>query len=427
MGEYHDLYFESDVLLLTDVFENFRKTCMQYYKLDPCHYFTSPGLSWDAMLKMTNIKLELMTDIDMFQFIEKGMHDGVSYITNRYGEANNKYIKEYDEKAPSKYIMYLDANNLYGWAMSQYLPTGNFKWMTNKKIEQINLGKYKTDDKKGLILEVDLEYPQELHDMHNDYPVCPEKVKVSNDMLSGYCKKVAEKYKISIVLVSKLIPTLRDNKEYVLHYRNLQLYLDLGLKIKKVHRVLKFDQSPWLKQYIDFNTEKRKHAKNSFEKDFFKLMNNSVFGKTMENLHKRVDVRLVTDEKKPDKLIAKPTYVSSKIFNENLMAVHKVKETLTLNRPAYVGMCILDLSKMLMYDFHYSCILKKYNNRARLLFTNTDSLTYEIEAEDVYKDLWDDKDMFDNSDYTESSPYYCNVNKKNHWKIQGRSLWYPDH
>ena len=140
-------------------------------------------------------------------------------------------------------------------------------------------------------------------------------------------------------------------------------------------------------------------------------MNNSVFGKMMDNLRKRVDVRLVTNEKKLDKLTSKPTYVSSKIFNENLMAVHKVKETLTLNRPAYVGMCILDLSKTLMYDFHYNYIKKKYNNRVRLLFTDTDSLTYEIEAEDVYKDFWNDKDMFDNSDYPESSPYYCNVNK----------------
>ena len=412
MGEYHDLYLVSDVLLLTDVFENFRKTCMPYYKLDPCHYFTSLGLSWDAMLKMTNIKLELMTDIDMFQFIEKDMHGGVSYIANRYGNANNKYMKEYDEKAPSKYIMYLGANNLYGWAMSQYLPTGNFKWMTDKEISKIDPGKYKAYGKKGLILEVDLEYLRELHNIHNDYLVVPEKVKVSNDMLSAYCKKIAEKYNISIGLVSKLIPTLRYKKEYVLHHHNLQLYLDLGLKIKKVHRVLKFDQSPWLKHYIHFNTEKQKHAKNSFEKDFFKLMNNSVFGKTMENLRKRVDVRLVTNQKKLDKLSSKSTYVSSKIFNENLMAVHKVKETLTLNRPAYVGMCILDLSKMLMYDFYYNYIKKKYNNRARLLFTDTDSLTYEIEAEDVYKDFWNSKDMFNNSDYLESSPYYCNVNKK---------------
>ena len=145
MGEYHDLYLKSDVLLLTDVFENFRKTCLQYYKLDPCHYFTSPGLSWDAMLKMTNIKLEVMTDVDMFQFIEKGMRGGVFYIANRYGKANNNYMKEYDEKAPSKYIMYLDASNLYGWAMSQCLPKGNFKWISEREIKRIDLGSYSAE------------------------------------------------------------------------------------------------------------------------------------------------------------------------------------------------------------------------------------------------------------------------------------------
>ena len=158
---------------------------------------------------MTNIKLELMTDIDMFQFIEKGMLGGVSYIANRYRNANNKYMKEYDEKAPSKYIMYPDANSLNGWAMSQYLPTGNFKWMTDKEISKINLGKYKADGKNRLILEVDLEYPHRLHDMHNDYPVCPEKVKVSKNMLSAYCKTIVEKYNISIGLVSKLIPNIK--------------------------------------------------------------------------------------------------------------------------------------------------------------------------------------------------------------------------
>ena len=173
----------------------------------------SPGLSWDAMLKMTNIKLELMTDVDKFQFIEKGMHGRVSYIANRHGKANNKYIKEYDEKAPSEYIMYLDANSLCGWAMSQYLPRSNFKWMSEKEIKKINFAKYKENGKTGLILEVDLEFPQELHDLHNDYPLAPEKVKVLKNMLSGYCKKIAEKYNISIGLVSKLIPMLRDKKK----------------------------------------------------------------------------------------------------------------------------------------------------------------------------------------------------------------------
>ena len=218
--------------------------------------------------------------------------------------------------------------------MSQYLPTGGFKWMTQKQIDNIDLAKYKEDSKNGLILEVDLKYPQDLHNFHNDYPLAPEKVKVTDSMLSNYSKRIADKYIISTGLVYKLIPTLSNKEKYVLHYRNLQLYIDLGLKVSKVHRVLELNQSPWLKQYIAFNTEKRKNAKNAFEKEFFKLMNNSVFGKTMENIRKRVDVRLVTDEKKLLKLTSKPTYVSCKIFNENLVAVHKIKETITLNRPA---------------------------------------------------------------------------------------------
>ena len=420
MGDYHDLYLKSDILLLADVFENFRKTCLQYYKLDPCHYFTSPGLSWDAMLKMTDIKLELMVDIDMFQFIEKGMRGGISYIANRYGKANNKYMKNYDEKTPSKYIMFLDANNLYGWAMSQYLPTGNFKWLSQNQIEKTNLGKYTENSKKGLILEVDLEYPQELHDLHNDYPLGAEKIKVAKDMLSDYCKKIADKFNISSGLVHKLIPTLNDKEKYILHYRNLQSYLSLGLKLKKIHRVLEFNQSPWLKQYIDFNTQKRTHAKNGFEKDFFKLMNNSV-----ENIRKRVDVRLVTSKEKLLKLASKPTYVSSKIFNENLVAVHKIKETLTMNRPAYIGMCILDLSKTLMYDFHYNYIKHKYGNKAKLLFTDTDSLTYEIETNNAYNDFFKDKSKFDNSDYPENSPYFNKINKKIIGKFKDEAAGVP--
>ena len=353
------------------------------------------------------------------------MRGGISYIANRYGKANNKYMKDYNEKAPSKYIMYLDANNLYGWAMSQYLPTGGFKWLTEKQINNINLAKYKEDSKKGLILEVDLEYPKELHDLHNDYPLGPEKVKVTKDMLSDYCKNIADKYNISTGLVHKLIPTLNDKEKYVLHYRNLQLYLNLGLKLKKVHRVLEFNQSPWLKKYIDFNTDKRKNAINAFEKDFFKLMNNSVYGKTMENLRKRVDVRLVTDEKKLLKMASKPTYVSSKIFNENLVAVHKIKESLTLNKPAYVGMCILDLSKTLMYDFHYNYIKNKYGDKAKLLFTDTDSLCYEIKAEDIYKDFYNDKDKFDFSEYNKNSIFFDNENKKVIGKFKDEACGIP--
>ena len=262
-------------------------------------------------------------------------------------------------------------------------------------------------------MEVDLKYPKELHNLHNDYPCAAEKIEVNKDMLSPYCKKIADQYNISTSLVHKLIPTLSNKEKYVLHYRTLQLYINLGLKITKVHSVLEFNQSPWMKPHIDFNTQKRTNGKNAFEKYFFKLMNNSVFGKTMENLRKRVDVRLVTVEKKMIKLTSKPTYVSSKIFNRHLVAVHiKIKETLTLNSPAYVGMCILDLSKTLMYDFHYNYIKNKNGNKAKLLFTDTNSLTHEIETNDVYQDFWNDKEKFDFSDYSENSKFYDKTNKK---------------
>ena len=425
MGDYHDLYLKSDTLLLADIFENFRKTCLQYYKLDPCHYFSSPGLSWDAMLKMTKIKLELITDIDMYQFVEKGLRGGTSYIANRFSEANNKYMENFDENLPSKYIMYLDANNLYGWAMSQYLPTGNFKWLTKKQIEQTNLARYSEEQDEGLLLEVDLDYPQELHDLHNDYPLAPEKLKVNKNMLSKYCQKIAGKFNISSGQVHKLITTLGKKEKYVLHYRNLQLYLSLGLKLKKVHRVLQFNQSPWLKKYIDFNTNKRTLSKNDFEKNFFKLMNNSVFGKTMENLRKRVDVRLVTNKEKLLKLTSKPSYVSIKIFNENLVAVHKIKETLLMNRPSYVGACILDLSKAHIYDFHYNYIKQKYGDKAKLLFTDTDSLTYEIETADAYADFFKDKNKFDNCDYNKKSPFYFDENKKVIGKFKDEAAGIP--
>ena len=184
MGEYHDLYLKSDVLLLADVFEMFRKTCLKFYDLDPCHYFTSPGLSWDAMLKMTNVKLELISDIDQFLFIEKGIRGGVSYICKRYAKANNKYINNYNPEEPSNFLVYIDANNLYGWSMTQDLPINGFRWISNK---EFNLAKL--PEGKGLILEVDLEYPEELHDMHNDFPLAPEKMEIRNHMLSDYCKQ----------------------------------------------------------------------------------------------------------------------------------------------------------------------------------------------------------------------------------------------
>ena len=409
LGEYHDLYLKTDVLQLTDVFENFRDECFKYFGLDPAHYFTSPGLAWDAALKKSKVELELISDIDMQLLIEKGLRGGISYIAHRYAKANNKYLPDYNPEKEDSYLMYLDANNLYGWAMSQPLPTGDFKWLDPEKVKLFD---YDESSKKGIILEVDLKYPEELHDLHNDYPCTPQKMIITDNMLSDYTRKLKEENSVSSGKVPKLVTTLYDKKKYVIHYRNLQQCLELGMKITKIHRVLEFDQSPWLKEYIDFNTKKRMNTKITFEKEFFKLMNNSVFGKTMENLRNRVNIELVTNEERLNKLSAKPTYVSSKIFNQDLVGVHTKKEKLLLDKPSYVGMCILDLSKTHMYDFHYNYIKKKYPD-SQLLFTDTDSLFYHIKSEkDIYEEFWVDRELFDNSDYPESSKFFFKENKK---------------
>ena len=396
--EYHELYNETDVLLLADIFENFRDLCLKIYGLDPAHYFTAPGLAWDACLKMTDIQLELLSDPNMLLMFEKGIRGGISIISNRYGEANNKYMgKGFNRNKLIKYLMYLDANNLYGCAMSMKLPTHGFKWLTSK--EMVNLFNnqiLQVWEKTPCVLEVDLEYPKNLHDKHNDYPFCPERVKCKNG-------------------VEKLIPNLRSKTKYVIHYKNLIQCLKAGMKLKKIHRGIKFVESEWMKPYIEMNTKLRAEAKNNFEKDFYKLMNNSVFGKTMENIRNRVNVKLVNTEEKLRKLVSKPNFRSLKIFNENLISVHMKKTSLTMNKPVYLGMCILDLSKTIMYDFHYNYIKQKYGDKAKLLFTDTDSLMYEIETEDFYKDISKDvKDRFDTSDYPENhhSGIPTGINKK---------------
>ena len=397
LKEYHEVYNITDVLLLADIFENFRDLCLKNYGLDPVYYYTAPGLAWDAMLKMTKINLELLSDIDMLLMVEKGIRGGVSMISNRYGKANNKYMKDYNKKEASKYLMYVDANNLYGWAMVKKLPIHSFKWMTEKELK--NLFKVQVVqfwERTPCILEVDLEYPEELHDLHNDYPLCPERVECNHK-------------------VKKLIPNLRHKNNYVVHYKTLMQYLNLGMELKKIHRGIRFTESDFLKPYIDTNVKLRTQAKNDFEKDFFKLMNNSVFGKTMENIRNRVNIKLVDSGEQFKKLTAKPNYESRKIFNENLVSVHMKKTSLTMNKPVYLGMSILDLSKTLMFDFHYKYIKPKYGNKAKLLFTDTDSFLYEIQTEDFYKDISRDvKDRFDTSNYPKNHPsiIVTGINKK---------------
>ena len=375
---------KTDVLLLADVFETFRDVCLKNYSLDPCWYYTAPGLSWDAMLKKTKIKLELLHDSNMLLMIEQGIRGGISIISKRYAKANNKYLNNYNPNEESTFIKYLDANNLYGWAMSQPMPYEGFKWMHKAELE--NWRKY------PCILEVDLYYPKELHELHNDYPLAPESLKINK--------------------VEKLVPNLNNKEKYVVHHSTLKLYESLGLKITKVHRGILFKESEWLAKYINMNTNLRTKATNDFEKDFFKLMNNSVFGKTMENIRNRQDIQLCNTEEQVKKLISKPNFKKRTIFSENLAAVHMHKTELVFNKPIYIGMSILDISKNLMFDFHYNYIKILYP-QAKLLLSDTDSLMYEIKTEDFYKDIYADiETIFDTSAYNNHPVIDKKLNKK---------------
>ena len=282
LGDYHDLYVQSDTLLLADVFENFRDMCLKEYELDPAHFLSLPGLAWQACLKKTNIELELLTDYDMLLMVEKGIRGGICHSIQRYAKANNKYMKSYNKDEESSYIQYLDTNNLYGWAMSKKLPTNGFKWLdtsgTSNKINEEFIKNYNENDNKGYILKMDVKYPKRLYELHSDLPFLSERMEVNK------CKK--------------LFCNLFNKKKYVAHINSLKQALNHGLKLKKIHRVIEFNQKEWLKPYIDMNTELRKEAKNDFEKDLLKLMNNSVFGKTMENIRKHRDIKLVTTGKK---------------------------------------------------------------------------------------------------------------------------------
>ena len=448
LGDYHDLYLQTDVHLLADVFENFRRTAMATYGLDPAWYYTLPGYSWDCLLKCTNIELEQITEPDMYLFIEKGLRGGISMVSHRHAQANNSYMENYNNEEPTSFIQYLDANNLYGWAMSQPMPTGGFQWVefTEKLLET------PADATNGYILEVDLDYPASLHRQHNDYPLAPEKMKVTKGMMSPYQQKLIDELSITSFETEKLVLNLQPKIRYVLHYRNLQLYLSLGLRLSKVHKVLKFSQSPWMASYIHKNTELRTKATNDFSKDFFKLMNNAVshswispfslfqisaefvncparllldwvsfsvslvqvFGKTMENVRKRVNVKIVRsdEEEKILKFVAKPTFTRQEIFNPFLVGIQNHKEKVLLNKPIYVGMSVLDLSKHLMYDFYYNHLKKLYTHNIRLLYTDTDSVIIHVTTEDIYADMMKHADLYDTSNYSPDHQLFSDTNKK---------------
>ena len=395
LGEYSDFYVKLDVTLLCDIMEKFRDTSFVSYGLDPLHSYTSPGLSYQAMLKKTKCKLQLLMDIDMINLIECNVRGGLTQCVTRHVVANNKYLTDFDATKPSNYLTYLDANQLYPYAMSQPMPYGDFQWVNPDDVGDVS--QIPVDGDIGYILECDMEYPETVHDYHYDFPLLGKSEIPPNSKHP------------------KLLLTVENKDKYVAHYRVIQQALQLGLKLTKIHRVLKFSQSCWLQPYVELNTAKRAAATNKFEVEFYKLMNNSVFGKTIQNPRNHKNIKFCTNERQLTKLVQKSNFNTSQIIKDNLVLVSMHKISIRMDKPIYVGFSILDISKTHMYDFHYKKMVPFYGrDNINICYMDTDAFLYEIKTEDLYNDLktFPYAADLDFSSYPDTHPNYSIVNKK---------------
>ena len=332
------------------------------------------------MLKMTKIELELISDSDMYLFLMDTIRGGICVLNKKFLKADNIYTRKVHYESSNKkvnkklktndsnkFILYLDANNLYGHSMNKSLPYKNFKWSNDLTLNPKNL--------QTGIYEVDIEIPKELHDKFLDYPLCPEIKSINEDMLSEYQKYLDDKLNIKYnEKDKKLILDLLSKKNYKVYYKNLEYYLKLGLKVTKVHRILTFDEKPFLKEYIDLNTELRKQSKNDLEKDLFKLMNSAIFGKSMENVLNRSNIKLINNNpEKLLKLIKQPNFQNAYQISNRLAIVESRPIKTVFNKPIYMGACILNSSKLHIYQFWYDHLKVKYCDEIKLIYTDTDS------------------------------------------------------
>ena len=422
--DYHNTYLKSDILQLADCYEHFRNQTMANLKLDPCFYVSTPGLSFDAALLMTRVELELITNPEHYLLWEAAVRGGVACISRKYARANHPGLIEcdvetgqlymaYDDSKDTCFLLDIDSNALYAMCMSQCLPTGGFYLYNSEEIAALDLENFPDESNVGLLMELDLFIDPSLHDYMNCLPPCPEQLMVTYEMLSPYNKRLLEKLKLQYKPTSKLIPNLLPKNRYVVTNKVMRLYQSLGVQIKKIYRVLQYTQSPWLRPYVEFHTNKRKQATNQFEKDLAKLYVNSCYGKCLENKRSHVNIELVHNKKRFLKLIAKSTLSNFVLFNEGLAAVHLKFIKLTLNSPIFVGAQILDLAKHHMYDFFYRVLKRGHlKDRVFLLGMDTDSLVLLIYTDSLHEDLQLLEEYFDFSDYPEDHALFNVKNKK---------------
>ena len=398
--ELTQLYLKSDVILLADVFEKFIKISVEEFGINPLYCVSLPGYTWQCGLKFTDINLQTLQDKDMILLLENNIRGGVSSIMG------DKYIKS----DKNKKILYIDANNLYGHSMCQYLPYDEIKFDNTIKLEDIL--NTPDDSDIGYFIELDLKYPDNIKQKTKNFPFAPINKKIIPDNFNDYMKEIKPDNHIQ---TKKLICDWSDKKNYLIHYRMLKFYIRHGMIIGKVHNVISFKQSRWLEKYISFNTQKRNKAKNDFEKDFYKLLNNAFYGKTMENVRNRLKIKFI--KKDDHKEIIKQQ--SKLIFNgihkpyENYDSYTFKQNEVLMDKPIYLGFSVLELSKLLMYETYYD-ILQPYfeQEKIQLHYMDCDSFVLSIETENIINDLKNLEKLFDFSNLDKNHELFSNKNKK---------------
>ena len=398
--ELTEIYSKSDVLLLACVFEKFIKVSVNEFGINPLYCVSLPGYTWQCGLKYTGINVQTLQDKDMILLLENNIRGGISSIMG------DRYIKS----DKNKKILYIDANNLYGHSMSQYLPYDEIKFDNNVTLEDIL--NTPDDSDIGYFLEVDLTHPNIIKEKTKNFPFAPMNKKINPDNFNDYMREIKPDTSIQS---SKLICDWSDKKNYLIHYRMLKFYIRHGMLFDKIHNIISFRQSRWLEKYINFNTQKCNKAKNDFEKDFYKLLNNAFYGKTMESVRNRLKIKFIKkdDHEEIIKQQSKLTFNGIHKSYDNCDSYTFKQNEVLMDKPIYLGFTVLELSKLLMYETYYD-ILQPYfvQENIKLHYMDCDSFVLSIETQNIIDDLKNLEDLFDFSNLNKNHELFRNKNKK---------------
>ena len=422
LRDYTKAYLHLDIYLLADVFEEFRRVSKEEDELDPVHFISLPSLTYQSAFKFTGVEIELLQDIDMYRLFERGIRGGISFVNQHHAE---RHVHDAASTMFNTHLAYIDENNLYGNSLCQPLPQSEFQWITAvTNFDKDFILSIADDAEYGYVLEVDLYYPPEIHAATVDLPLAPEHYEVTEDMWSPfmqeYYKQISEQWegtssKKKYKPCRKLLLTHYSKYHYVVHYRILKFYFRMGLQLLKVHSIIKFRQSAFFKPYVVYNSKKRASCKNAFQKDYYKLKNNALFGKTMEDVRKRIVYELVNDSQKAQQRIADPLFMDRDIISDDLVGIHTFKPRTILNKPIYIGQAVLDNSKLEMYELYYYTLKPcPLVHDMRILGGDTDSFFLQLRTstEIMLDDIFDYfKDYLDSSNYQQNHRLFTEQNK----------------